>query len=97
MGAGVAGGSGPGQHRFHLQGGVAVDGTAAVERLGAIGAVFFAAAGADAEQGGELDVIAGVGGPVDLLGLPEQVHQGGGQQGFDLRLGPVVARDHGGV
>ena len=75
MGPGLLGCPGPLQHRLHLQLRPARHIAAVVQRLGAIGAVLFAAAGLNAEQRGQLHVVAGVGGAVHLLGLPKQLHQ----------------------
>ena len=63
-----------------------------MHRLRAIGAVLFAAAGFDAEQGGQLHVVAiRVRIAVHLLGAPKQVHQGQLQQRFDFNEIPIVA------
>lgn len=97
VGTGITGSPGPRQHRLHLQLRTPRDIAAVVHGLGAIGAVLLTAAGLDAQQGGQLHPVARVGGPVHLLGLPEQVHQRQIQQGLDFRLAPIVARDHGGV
>jgi len=92
MGACGLGSAGPLQHRLHRQLRATADIGAVVHRLGAVGAVFFAAAGLDAQQGSQLDPIARIGGPVHLLGLPEQLQQGLLQEIFDLLAAPVVTQ-----
>ena len=94
LGAGRFGGPGPFQHRSYLQVGAAVEVAAVVHGLGAVGAVLFAAAGFNAEQGGELHPVAGIGLAMHRLGAPEQVHEGQAQQGFDLGHAPVVAQSY---
>jgi hypothetical protein len=70
---------------FHRQGGMMV------YALGAVAAVFGAAAGLDGKQGGALHGIGVEVGAVDLLGLKEQVIEGQVIEGEDLFQGPVVA------
>ena len=94
LGAGRFGGPGPFQHRCHLQVGAAFEVAAVVQGLGAVGAVLFTAAGFNAEQGGELHPVAGIGLAMHRLGAPEQVHQGQGQKGLDLGHTPVVAQPY---
>ena len=94
MGAGLPGSPGPRQYGPHLELRPAADIGAVVHRLGAVGAVLLAAPRLDAEQGGQLHVIARVRRSMHLLGLPEQIHQRLSEQGLDLRSRPVVTGDH---
>ena len=90
--SGFLGGPGPLKHRLHLH--LGFKGrhvTAVVDRLRAVGTVFFAAPRFHAQQRGQLHPVARVGFPMHGLGLPEQLHQGKFQQGLDLLGGPVVA------
>ena len=75
MRTGLIGGTGPSEHRLHLQLRASRYIAAVMHRLGAVSAVFLAAAGLHAEQRGQLHPVARVGLPVHRLGSPEQVHQ----------------------
>ena len=95
MGAGLFGGSCPGQDRLHLELGLSGHIAAVVHRLRAVGAVLLAAAGFDTQQGGQLNPIPRIGLAVHLLGLPEQIHQRQLQERLDLSGAPVVAHRKG--
>ena len=91
MGSGGFCGPGPLQHGRHLQLWMGAHIAAVMHRLGAVGAVLLTATGLDAEQRGQLHLVAGIGLAMHLLGLPEQIHQGELKKLLDLVTAPVVA------
>ena len=90
----------PLQHRLHLH--LCFESThvtAVVNRLGAVGAVLLATSGFHAEQGSQLHVVSRIRDAVNVLGLPQQLHQWQFQQGLDVLCRPVVTRlqSHGAI
>jgi hypothetical protein len=75
-GAGLAGAPCGGEDLIDLEQALGADGGIVVGRLGAIGAIFGASAGLDAQQGAELHLAVGVVGAMDGAGPVYQLEEG---------------------